>query len=1216
MADNPIKYSDFIQPDGSISNLIKQLEQVQTTYGKMRDDVVAAAKELEAALKKVNNTTTEGQDKTKKGAAEAEKLAKSYDDLTKSQTDNAKQLADLKRQQAEQNNINKLTAKLNASAEGSYDRLSAQYSLNKIRLNAMSKEMREATDEGRALEKQSKEIYDEMKRLQSSTGMNQLNVGNYPDMTEALGGYTDKLKEAMGLNNAFGNSILQMAQSGGGFQNLLGSIGSGVKALGASLMTLLANPVFLAIAGVAAAGAAFKFWFDYNQGLVEATKLTNQFTGKTGDDLKNYRNEVQALSDMYDKDFKESLIAVNAVSKQFGIGQDEALKLVKDGFIVGADANGEFLDNIKEYPAYFKEAGISASQFIAITAQANKSGVYSDKGIDAIKEGNLRIREMTVATASALDGIGINSKQVQKDLQSGAKTTFQVMQEVSGKLNELPESSKAVGTAIADIFGGPGEDAGLQYLKTLKDIDTNLDAVKDRAGKLGQLQEEQMRSQVELTNAISALFDATGGTFEEMTTRAKTFLNDALIWIIKGTIDLINYFIKLYNDSILFRSVIQAIVTDWNILWNTVKSVFTYMISQIKVIGKALHGAFTLDFDEIKQAYVDWGNNTLRLTKNIVNGTVKEIKKGAARMQKQIDPLTIPLSIEGGKTTTTKTGGGKTTTTKTGGGGKKTPAKTSSKKVTDKELEAIRKQNLDLVRKYEDAQIALEKDEFEKRRKQTTANYSRQIEDLRYQLGHEKKLTAEGKAAIRGTIKALEDQQTRDLLQIGRERQTQELNQQKANLQLKLDAAQKGSLEELKLREEMIEKERQLALLENSKKPEGQKQDVGAINKKFNAQKQAIDMEYKQLDMIQFDHQQALAASEFDLLRTTEGEKTRFRLEQEKERLKKILELNKTAANKLSATEIATIQNTIKKIDKEISDSSKEDQDIYSMVGLNLDDKQKASIEESTSFAIGQLQNFLQAKIDGAQAAVDASNVEVDASQKKLDAEIEARNQGYASNVTMAQKELELAKKNQEKALKEQEKAQKAQKAIETLQQVSSLVTATAGIWKSFAGTGPWGIAAAIAGTALMWGSFAAAKIKAAQVTKKEYGEGGLEFLNGGSHASGNDIPLGYTKDGKDRRAEGGEALAIIRKTQVRKYRHILPGLINALNKGTFEQKYMGAYETGGLSIGMLNSSTDLKTLENDVRAIKEQGERRYFTDGKGRVIETYKNLRRIYNAN
>ena len=1213
MADNPIKYSDFIQPDGSISDLIKQLDQVQATYGKMKDDIVASAKAIEQSLKMVNNTTSEGQEATKKMAGDTDRLAKAYKELSFAESENARELAKVKAALADANNMNKLFIKrgeeevnLNNMKTKSYEQLSAQYSINKSILNKMTAEYRANSKEGKELESTTKEIYEEMKRLQSATGMNQLNVGNYPDMTEALGGYSDKLKEAMGLNNSFASSLMSMAQSGGGFQNLLGSIGSGVKALGASMLTLMANPVFLAIAGVAAAGAAFKFWFDYNQGLVEATKLTNQFTGKTGDDLKNYRNEVQALSDMYDKDFKESLMAVNAVSKQFGIDQDEALKLVKDGFIAGADANGEFLENLKEYPAYFKEAGISASQFIAITTAANKSGIYSDKGIDVIKEGNLRIREMTVSTASALDGIGMSSKQVQKDLQDGSKTTFQVMQEVSAKLGELPASSQAVGTAIADIFGGPGEDAGLQYITTLKDIDTNLDSVKEKAGKLGQLQEEQMKSQVELNNVISALFDATGGTFEEMTTRAKAFLNDALIWLIKGVIDLTNYFINLYNESILFRAIIQGITVHFGILWNTVKSVFTYMMDQLKVIGKALHGAFTLDFDEIKQAYADWGKNTLKLTKSVVNGTVNEVKKGAARMQKQIEPITIPMSIEGGKTTTSKTAGE----------GKKTPAKTPSKKVAGKDMEAIRKHNLDLIRKYEDAQNALETNEFEKRRKQTLTNYSRQIEDLKTQLAIDKKLSKEGREAINGMIISLGEQKTRDLLQIEQDRQTSELTQQKAALQLKLDAAQKGSLEELNLRKEMIDKENQLALLENSKKPEGQKQDAGGINKKFDAQKQAIDAEYQQLAMIQFDHQQSLAASEFDLLRTTEGEKTRFRLEQEKERLKKILELNKTAANKLSDVEIATIQNTVKKIDQEISASSKEDKDIYSMVGLNLDDDQKAVISESTDFAIGQLQNFLQAKVEAAQAAVDAANVEVDASQKKLDAEIEARNNGYASNVTMAQKELELAKKNQEKALKEQQKAQKAQKAIETLQQVSSLVTATAGIWKSFAGTGPWGIALAVAGTALMWGSFAAAKIKASQLTKKEYGEGGLEFLNGGSHASGNDIPLGYTKDGKDRRAEGGEALAIIRKTQARKYRKMLPSIIDSLNKGIFEQKYMGAYETGGLSIGMLNSSADLKTLENDVRAIKEQGERRYFTDGKGRIIETYKNLRRIYNAN
>ena len=42
---------------------------------------------------------------------------------------------------------------------------------------------------------------------------------------------------------------------------------------------LLTNPVFLALAGIVGAGMAFKWFYDYNKGLVEATKLTKQFTG-------------------------------------------------------------------------------------------------------------------------------------------------------------------------------------------------------------------------------------------------------------------------------------------------------------------------------------------------------------------------------------------------------------------------------------------------------------------------------------------------------------------------------------------------------------------------------------------------------------------------------------------------------------------------------------------------------------------------------------------------------------------------------------------------------------------------------------------------------------------------------------------------------------------------------------------------------------------------
>ena len=103
--------------------------------------------------------------------------------------------------------------------------------------------------------------------------------------------------------------------------------------------------------------------------------------------------------------------------------------------------------------------------------QEIKQGIYSDKGVDAIKEANLRLREMTPAAESALNAIGISSANLQKELTEGSITTFEAIQKVSERLDTLPPQSKIVGQAIADIFGGPGEDAGLRYLSNLHKID-------------------------------------------------------------------------------------------------------------------------------------------------------------------------------------------------------------------------------------------------------------------------------------------------------------------------------------------------------------------------------------------------------------------------------------------------------------------------------------------------------------------------------------------------------------------------------------------------------------------------------------------------------------------------------------------------------------------------------------------------------------------------
>lgn len=1154
MADNDaIKYSDLVSPDNSITELIKQLDELSDTYTNALKNIRTEAIQLTKELEKVSGATEDGRKKTKKSADDADRLARAQKELAFAESGTAKKIAELNLAKTEANQINKLVIKLNQSAEGSYNRLSAQYSLNKIYLNNMTKAEREEAEEKEGLITKTRELYKAMNEYQKSTGKTNLNVGNYTEASDAIISYADRLKEALGLNNSFGESLLALGRGGNESKEVFAAMSDGAKALGNTLMSLMTNPVFLAIAGIAGAGVAFKFWYDYNAGLVEATRLTQQFTGKSGDDLKAFRNQVQAVADTFNADFKETLISANALAKQFGISADEAIQLIQDGFIAGGDANGEFLNTLKEYPAYFKEAGISASQFVAIVAETNKAGIFSDKGVDAIKESNLRLREMTTATAAALDGIGISSTQVQKDLQTGAKTTFQVMQEVSAKLAELPDSAQSVGTAIADIFGGPGEDAGLQYLRTLKDISTDLDTVKSKAGELGRLQEEQLQSEIELQNALAGLFDATGGSFEGFTTSIKVFINQGLTALIKGVVSLINYVIELYNESNLFRAFVVALPEVFKTVFNTIGNLFGALIDMIQAAGKIFKSAFSLDWDGVKKGFTEFGTAFRDLINKEIKDVAESLNNGINRMQKKIPPLTIPVNV-GTPDTSTKTTAAVTTKTpsvKTGG--------TDTNKQA-KQVDAAYKSNLEATRRLQDEQLQLEADEWEKRRKQTEYQYKRQIEDLTHQLETEKSITKSEKETINATILVLEQRLTNDLLKIEQQRQLQELQLQKQSIELRLQAIKAGTQEEKDLRLELLENERQIAQLQNQQKPAGQRQDTVAINAVFDTQRTALIQEY---------------------------------------------------SDKQIQAEQRMIENPKERINQQIEESKKKDKtpDIYSVLGLNLNDDQKEAINTSMSYAMDALNTLTQAKVDAANRAVEAAQKEVESAQTALEAELQARANGYASNVAYAQKELEDAKKNEQKALKEQQKAQRQQQAIDATQQISSLVTATALIWRQL---GIWG---AIPAIAVMWGSFAASKIKAAQMAKNSgtetYGEGTVELLQGGSHQSGNDIDLGQKPDGTRRRAEGGEFFAVINKRNSRRFRRYIPDVINSMNNGTFAHKYLNAYKGADLiSIGA-SSGADLSKLERDVNAIKKQGERRTYLDKDGRIIIEYKNLTR-----
>ena len=525
------------------------------------------------------------------------------------------------------------------------------------------------------------------------------------------------------------------------------------------------------------------------------------------------------------------------------------------------------------------------------------------------------------------------------------------------------------------------------------------------------------------------------------------------------------------------------------------------------------------------------------------------------------------------------------------------------------------KYQLDLGEASMDERLKLQKKILEAQRKAEVETYLKRNQDdrLRDENGNDI-----GVSLINKTFAKKEE----DLLQ----QHMQEMHRIiVANLDNDLAAVKAGSEEELELMLEKLEAERQIALAANRLKPVSERLDESAINAAYGVKRDTTKGSHK---LTGFEQAQELEKARFD---SSERQHTtvqinRFELTQERDLWAKKVELAKAGMLKWSDTQIKAAEQTVANLEKELKKLPTGFNEFLAEIGefgvggtllrrLGFDDEQIGLLGEALDTIKDNISSLIDAWNQAAEAAVDAANKQVEAAQKVLDAEIEARNNGYANEVVTAQKELALAKINQDKALKEKEKAQKAQLAIDSITQASSLVTASANLWSSLSSVKIIGPILAAAAITAMWGSFAAAKIKAAQVTSQseQYGEGGLEFLEGGSHASGNDIDLGVeNKRHRRMRAEGGEALAIINKKRTRQYRDLLPGIIESLNKGTFEQTYMQSFATPvDLQIAGLGQRTDLSRLERDVTRIKEELGYKYYVEN-DRTIVKKGNLTRI----
>lgn len=594
--------------------------------------------------------------------------------------------------------------------EGSLKQLRAQLSNATKKYDEMAKAEREGA-KGQALAQHINEITDKLKLAEEETQRYYRNVGNYYNsMMQAA----DDLQgtEFFGMdivNDTEVSNIIKLAQNMDGLTDKL-------KAFGKTAIGLVMNPYFAALAGVVGVGMTFKWFYDYNKGLMEATRLTKEFTGYTGEALETMRNSIAATADTMGKDFKDVLGTADNIMANFHLSGEQAMDVINKGFASGADLSGDMLQKIQQYAPTFHDAGISADQMVAIIQQT-RSGIFSDKGLDIIDMASKKIREMSSGTASSLDAIGISSKQVQEDLAKGTKSTFDVIQEVSTKMKNFGADSQQVGDILKNVFGKQGAQAGIQLIEQLDTMSTSLDEVKKQTGTWGDVQQENIKLQKELNTYMSSMFDFSQKGFASIITAGKQFGTKVLIQIMKGLFNTINYFIDWYNESLLLRGIINAIGINFRLMWNAIKLVCNLAIDAFKRMGFAakgmldiLEGIVTFDlskaqkgfkemFDisgtikeawhDIKNAGIEIGNTFADGFENTVHGRLNHLKLA---------------NLDGGATSSEPTNGNKGTTPAAAKGSTaKTKAQRAKEEAEAKaEAERRKKQEKELQ-----AQIAL-----------------------------------------------------------------------------------------------------------------------------------------------------------------------------------------------------------------------------------------------------------------------------------------------------------------------------------------------------------------------------------------------------------------------------------------------------------------------------------------------------------------------------
>ncbi len=438
-----------------LDELIKKIDELKSGLSESVDSLGKMVKAVDGASKAELNAAKTLTETAKQNAINAK--AENDSILAKQKIEKA--AISLKKATEQLTQEQKLLQKINESEAGSYNQLSAQMSLNQIRLKAMSEETRKNTKYGQELEQETADLNNKLKALDDTVGISTRKVGDYAlgtiSLRQEMKQLTVELVQMKLRGEEDSDTYKKMAQRLGDIKDSMSDVANEAKVLGSDTRS-----IDMAVGSVEAFGSA-----------AQVTEGTMQLLGSQNEDvmkgvqrltaIQGIMNGVQQIGNALQKESAFMMGLHAAQSKIAAAGQ--GLYSLAVGTSTGA---------MKAFRIALLATGIGALivGIGLLVANWDKLSAAISGGADALNKYNK-------ANSDALTINSIKNSMIDKEIEllkaKGAtddQIALKEQEKISNNIQGIEDQIKA----IEDLKKSKESDLAKSKELTLKNIALNI----------------------------------------------------------------------------------------------------------------------------------------------------------------------------------------------------------------------------------------------------------------------------------------------------------------------------------------------------------------------------------------------------------------------------------------------------------------------------------------------------------------------------------------------------------------------------------------------------------------------------------------------------------------------------------------------------------------------------------------------------------------------